>query len=118
MAGPAAILAETEGFLARYGETIAALTPEVFETEKAGLRSRLRSVIRTSGRQPAATGRTSKWNGKILALREALAAALDALTLEQFQAFYGVFLERLASQRILAFTRDASETRPSSRAPR
>ena len=38
------------------------------------------------------------------ALREALAAALDALTLEQFQAFYGVFLERLASQRILAFS--------------
>lgn len=104
VAGPAAILEETEGFLARYGETVAALTPEVFETEKAGLRSRLLERDKNLGETASRYWENIEVEREDFALREALAAALDALTLEQFQAFYGVFLERLASQRILAFS--------------
>ncbi|MEY3042022.1 MAG: hypothetical protein RLZZ174_1104, partial [Pseudomonadota bacterium] len=104
VAGPEQLLGATTTFLQGYGETIANLDAARFETEKLGLRNRLLERDKNLGERAGRLWENLEAGRRDFALREALAEALDALTLEQYQAFFEVFLRRLDAQRVVAFS--------------
>jgi len=104
VAGPEQLLGATTTFLQGYGETIANLDAARFETEKLGLRNRLLERDKNLGERAGRLWENLEAGRRDFALREALAEALDALTLAQYQAFFEVFLRRLDAQRVVAFS--------------
>ena len=104
VASPAAIETATSNFLNDFTDRLAALTPEQFEAERAGLLSRVMEGDKNLGERSARLW--SDLDGGIDSFdsREQLAAAIRSLTVEDMRRFHGEFLELAQTRRASTWT--------------
>lgn len=100
VAAPAAIDAATADFLAGFREYLAGMTPEQFESDRAGLLTRL--LERDSNLNARGSRLWRDLQDGILDFdsRERIAEALLALDIDDFREFFETFLERFESHSV------------------